>query len=469
MYELFLRYDAAGFIPLDGAGVLAPVVGARYSPGRGARRRDATTPEGLITEVLEIELAGSYRQITDWISLLMQPIELLQAGAWHKPQLSGLWLCVQEADAPQGSYWHSRVVAAALELDPAGLAQRQLGHQRVSLTVTRLDHWVGAAPGNFDLILADGITRQSEQGYLLNHQDATPGHANWGYVPVDSVTGSLPSESYLYVQTTQAGRSLGDVYLGCGWTDDPDPAYSQYVNTLQDSAFAPGPGVSKTSTASATSAGGNFAAFSWTGAGEVLLCKAGIPPRLYATHAAHGRPFKPMGRLQGGLAASDLFLKAQVLLSGSAAVVYETEWVPYAGGSPLLELPPVYLPPEGVREGQGLDFALIGLRQSSASYTLNLDFVQLWPVDGGFRKLKALAYQTGAGRVVDDAHNGTVYWMPVGVGNERAAYYGLGEPLRLFPGRVNVLVVANITGGSSWLIDDPLFLWLDAAPVKRSL
>lgn len=467
-YKLFLQYDAAAFLHLDGASTAAPVKGARYSPGQGLRQRHASG-RALIREEIIIELAGSYRQITDWITAVSQQVELWAAGAWHKPGQAQLWLCVQEPDAADGLYWHSQVMAADLVLDPAGLAQRALGHQWVKLTITRLDRWVYIHPGAFDLTLADGITTQSGQGYLLNHTDAAAGHSNWGYVPAAHVTGGLPSESYLYLMTTQAGRSLGDVYIGCGWTDDPDPAYSKFVNTLQDSDFAPGGGVVKTPTASAASAGGSYAAFTWAAAGEVLLCKAAIPPRLYAAKYSHGRPFKPMGRLQGGLAASEVYLQARVLLSGSAEVVYKTEWVHYPSGAPLLELPPVYLPPEGVVEGQGLDLALYVLRQGTTSCTLNLDFVQLWPVDGGFRKLKALAYQAGSGQVVDDGLQGLVYWKPVGVGNERAAYYGLGASIQLFPGRVNVLAVANIAGGSDWLIDDQLFLWLNAAPVKREL
>jgi len=479
-YQLFLRTDSNSFIHLDGAGVVAPVKGCRYAPGSGtaagvvagarsaARGMDERGRQ-VIAEELVVELAGSYRQISNWISALLAEVNLWQAGAWRKPGLSGPWLCIQEPDeADAAKYWHSAILSMDVTIDAAGLAQRALGRQLVRVRFTREDRWTYTIPPGFDITLGDGATLFSTQGYLLNHYDSSAGHCNWGYLPAANVTGDLDAGDALFVGTTKSGRSLGDIYIGCGWTDDSNPAARQFVNTLQETAFTAGSGVGKTSYASATCAGGNYAGFAWNTAGVVLLASAAIPIALYAGRYSNGRPFKPMGRLQNGLAVTDLWLKAKIIVTSTGAVLYETEWINYSSGSPLIELPPVFIPPDGVVEGTGLDFALYAMRSSTTAYVLDIDFFQLWPVDGGFRKLKALAYGLGSGRVYDENVRGRVYWTPL-INAERSVYYGVGAPIRLFPGRTNVLALLNIAGGNSWLIDDELSLWVNLSPVKRDL
>jgi hypothetical protein len=459
-YKLFINYGNGLDIHLGGAGATRPVKGARYSPGRGVRRVDGLGRE-VIEEEIIIELAGTFRQITDWIGTLNQVLEMLKGGDWHK-QDAFVTLRVEEPDELSGYPWFSRIVDAWLGLDAGGIAQRGLGQQIVTLKVVRLDRWEDQDTDTQNLIrFPDGTGDQMSQGYLLNHFDGDAGHTNWGVLVASGIEGDLPANAYVRM----GGATMGDLYLGCGWIDAAYPASAAVLPTLQDSAWIAGAGVTKTTVASGLAAGGNYAAFTWSGTGETEIARAGLPASLYGV--AHGRPMKIMGRLQSGTAVADLWLKARVVIGGTNVMVCETEWNLYPAGSAILDLPVVYTPPEGLRESIRLDLVIYGLRQMVGGVTVNLDYVQLWPVDGGYRRLKCIQAQGGAGYVVDDAANDGLYWTDNAI-NQRAVYVGYGPRIRLAPGRDNVLAFANVRS-AGWVIEDHVNLYVVYNRAKRNL
>ena len=97
----------------------------------------------------------------------------------------------------------------------------------------------------------------------------------------DLLEGSLPAECSLTVETAKAGRSLGDIYLGCSWCDAADPWLWKMLPTLQNSDFAAGAGVTKTDHATADCAGGNYSDYAWATSGEVEICSTTIPTDIY--------------------------------------------------------------------------------------------------------------------------------------------------------------------------------------------
>ena len=183
-YQLFFKFDLTGRVYLDGAGISAPVKGARYSPGGGRREVDALGRQ-VISEVISVELTGTYTEISDWITALDVKLELLKAGAWRESLLHFPVVCIQEPDAPAGEtipYWFSELLDAWLFLDPGGIAQRELGHQLVTINIKRLDRWKYTGGEEPDIIIGDLDYTQAQQGFMLNHFDATNYHTNWGYV-----------------------------------------------------------------------------------------------------------------------------------------------------------------------------------------------------------------------------------------------------------------------------------------------
>jgi hypothetical protein len=200
-----------------------------------------------------------------------------------------------------------------------------------------------------------------------------------------------------------------------------------------------------------------------------LLATATIPATLYANNLAWERPFKPMARLRSAWAVTDCWFKAQVRLGATSAVLYETAWFLFSGNTEMLEFPPVYLPPAGLQENTQLDLVIYGMKETAGVYTMPLDFLQLWPVDGGFRKYKQLAYFASAGQLIDTGFWGGAYWANFAVTQKRASVLAYGPALELLPGRTIIIALANLTNGTTWIIDDKITTYLSMNPTRRNI
>ena len=465
-YSLSLQYATGSLIYLDGAGISAPVKGARYSPGRGK----VGFYDGLeaITEEITLDLVGTYRQISDFVSLLNLQLETFKAGAWHDGATGPLVLRYVEPDEAGAYYWYSRVFDARLELDAGGLVQRKNGQQLLSLWITREHKWESSNTKTNLLINFPGGGTQITYAGLLNHKDAAAGHSNWGWINPSTMVGDLLSYASLQVQP-DIGDYIGDFYVGLGYSDIPEPDVQYALPTIEESAFNAGSGVTKATYGDAACSGGSYASFAWSAVSETLIASAAVPSTLYSYNLSLDRPFKPMMRLQNAWAVTDLWLKMRVLLGGTSAVVYESEWFLWPGSTQLVEFPPVYLPPSGIGENVQLDVAIYATKTDTASYTMNIDYLQLWPVDGGFRKYKPISYIASAGQLIDSGYWGSVYWANQAFTQRRASILAYGPTLRLLPGRTIVIAIANLTNGTTWLIDDRNTTILNQVPTKRNI
>jgi hypothetical protein len=466
-YSLYVSYDGlagAGSIVLDGSGLASPVRGARYSPGRGSRSLDSLSRQ-VITEDIAVELAGTYRAITDWVTNLNTRFELARLGAVHVPT-SRLLLVVKENDEAGAYVWWSTILEAWLLLDPSGLGQRNGGQQLVTLRVTREDKWQSTNSVPVRLTFPDG-GNQLTQGYMLNHCDATAGHTNWGHYAAN-LPGDLPARLSIQFKTEQDGLAIGDALIGCGWSDYAAPKVNSMLPTLQESLMLAAAGVTKATLASAACAGGSYATFAWSPVVETLLFTCAVPTQLYASNLSQGRPFKPVMRLQAPAVYTDLWLKVRVLAGPTAVPIYDTEYILYPANSPYVEFPPLYLPPEGVQETQSLLLAIYALKTSPAAYTLAVDFLQAWPVDGGFRRYHCLSYIAGNGQIIDE-DQGDVYWSDNSFSEYRAVVVATGPALLAMPGKTNLFAFAHLQAGSAWVIDDQIQLLITATPAKRNL
>jgi hypothetical protein len=470
-YSLFVSYDGlagAGNIILDGSGMAAPVRGSHYSPGRGSRSLDAIGRQ-VISEEIAVELVGTYRAITDWVTNLNTRFELARAGAVHIPT-SRLLLVVKESDEAGNYVWWSTILEAWLVLDPSGLGQRNGGQQLLTLRVTREDKW--QSTNTVHMLLSFPVSGdQGSQGYMLNHCDAaagpTAGHTNWGYY-ADNLPGDLPAKLTIQFKTSQAGLSIGDALLGCGWSDFAAPNVAYMLPTLDDPALSAGAGSTKATLVSAACSGGSYATFTWSTPAETQILQCLVPTQLYALGLSQGRPFKPVMLLQAPAAYTDLWLKIRVLAGPGFVPIYETEYILYPANSPYIEFPPLYLPPDGVQETQSLSLAIYALKTSPAPYTLAIDFLQAWPVDGGFRRYHCLSYIAGNGQILDQ-NLGDIYWSNNIFSQSRAVVVATGPALLAMPGKTNLFAFAHLQAGSSWVIDDQIQFLVNATPAKRNL
>jgi hypothetical protein len=463
MSKLYLSYgpSATDRVHLDGSDIVPPVKGAHYSPGSGQRSWDDQA-RMIITEEIKVDLSGSYRAITDWINFLSALVVSDKLGARH--QVNRFTLNYIEPDELSAYSWNSKLLDIAITLDAHGLAQRSLGHQLVNLRITRLDEWehVGSDP---DMFFPNGAN-YNNQGFLINHNDSGALHKNTVYIPAACVKGDRPSRTYLKIgNNSQVSHDLGTLYIGCAWPDLATDA-PIYLSTFEGEDLIAGAGVSKVTVSNASCSGGYYANFMWTPTGETRLCSsplAGSKGKMW-----HGRPIKPLLCLQSSMAYTDLWIRLKVQVPASNAVVYETEWINYIAGIHPIEFPTLFCPPEGLIEGNPLDLVIYVMKASAGAYTLPLDFLYLWPIDGGFRRLVQSTYMTGPQFVVDDGLTDQVFAIDSSF-NYIPSVSDQGQRIGLLPNRVNVLALANISRGLYWMIDDQLTLEVSFNIVKWNL
>ena len=153
-------------------------------------------------------------------------------------------------------------------------------------------------------------------------------------------------------------------------------------------------------------------------------------------------------------ATTDLWLGWQVVSSGQ--VLWSSPPVLLTPNQALVDLPALCLPPPPAVGPLGqavlgsLDLLLTARKATAAACTLEVDAIQLLPLDGWRRLLAARTLSTGQW-LVEDGWEGATYGLQPLI--ERIpGYTALGAPLTLHPGRLQRFYFLNFNGAES-LID----------------
>jgi hypothetical protein len=259
------------------------------------------------------------------------------------------------------------------------------------------------------------------------HHDGT--HDNFVAIAAADLIGGWPATAEVEIKNTHNNANRTNrVYLAHNWRSSP----GSFDHILQGQDATGG-----TSESSAAASGGAYRQRVWSGTAETNLFEWDLPTALL--NAAQGNYFRLMTWLHTTNSATDLEIQWRVRVA-SLTSLFETDWVPLATGRRLIESLSVQLPPRTVgaaAEHYPLSLALYGRRLGGASTTVNLDFVQLSPLDS-WRAFRSTGFQMAHNvSLVDDGPAGHLYtvgWS--GTPNGRLPnYVAGGEPLQLFPGR----------------------------------
>jgi len=132
------------------------------------------------------------------------------------------------------------------------------------------------------------------------------------------------------------------------------------------------------------------------------------------------------------------------------------------GETIIQDLGAVRLPPWLIHETNlaPVDLCIYGRRAGGG--TLDLDFVQVTPLDG-YRLLKPRGYYNTAYNTanVDDGISGTLWNEDAAGQNKSGQYIGVGQPIQLWPGRTQRLyfLVTNDGGGAEILRTHSIRVW----------
>jgi hypothetical protein len=272
----------------------------------------------------------------------------------------------------------------------------------------------------------NGSNNTSGLGIATHHDGSND---NFVDIAAASVVGGWPAAAEVEIYNTfDSSNRTNRIYLAHNWRSSP----AAFSHILQGQAAAGG-----TSESSASASGGAYRRREWSGTAETNLFEWTLPMALL--NAAQGNYFRIMAWLLSNSSATDLEIQWRVRIA-SLTSLFETDWVPLATGRRLIESLSVQLPPRTVGaavDHYPLSLALYGRRLGGASTTINLDFVQLSPLDS-WRAYRSTAFQLAHNaRLVDDGIEGHLYtigWS--GAANGRLPnYVAGGEAVQLFPGR----------------------------------
>lgn len=260
---------------------------------------------------------------------------------------------------------------------------------------------------------------------VYNHYDAV--HENFVDITGTDVEGVLLAPVRLEIENTYNDSArLYNVFVGHNVYADPSD-----LDTILEGQDADSP--AGAGTGDADCSGGKYKATSTLAAAQANVMEWDLSSSLLGH--CNGRWFRLLMRLKDKDTTSGTDIQPKILFA--VTPVSEGEEVRLNSSHELQDLGVVQLPPwlQGMdADLYSVTLALYG-RRASATGSLDVDFVQLTPMDG-YRVLKPRGYGCSFGiRLVDDAIGGWL-WTDGWSGDQRTGhYYGEGQPLQLVPGK----------------------------------
>ena len=409
-------------VTLNGSG--CKVALGKYSP----RAELASVME--VTESIDLVLSGASLAIIQGV-----------IGGINKALYNALLWKTYHQDAPTylnitptgGSAYRSEVIEGKLILENTAVAWiEQNLHARATLIVTRVNYWEAAS--EISVPLTNGNGSSSTTGLtVLNCNDGTGSSPtkknNYVEILAADVAGDLPGAARLEITNLDASYRISRVWVGHNWTD---PANSVQIYEAEDATGEVG-------LSSAGASGGEYVRKTLSSGSEATLFTWAISSAAMA--AAKGQWVHALLRWnQGGWEVNSYFrLKLQWNLTTfwqSAQIKPDQD----TSGA-FLDLMSFRLPPglQGLSSLDGMDLILTGQQSSGSSQYIYLDLLALMPADG-WRYLFCNGYGVSQNeRIVDDGILGYLYADDGSGGDKVAILSGLGEPIRLQPGKLQRL------------------------------
>lgn len=447
---------------LNTASATAPFAGVDYSPGRGRSFRTADGRERVEEELL-LNLRGTPAEIRTALGTLQRLLN--EAGQPPGSPPPGALLLFIQRDG-ETAPWESQVFGGRLELAGDHLQrERQRHSQGVRLILQREDAWEYTDP--YAVPLSNTNASRTTGGLLVhNHFDSTPGHENYAEVAAADAPGDLPARLRIEMKHIhKSGAALGSVYIH----QLVENLSASLPNVLEGETAVPGSGVIRTLLSAAAYSGGQAARLEWGGTpAETELARWSLSGSFLAW--AVNKPLRPVLRFACVPASSDLWLGWQVVSGGQT--IWNSPPLLIPPGQALVDLPALCLPPPplvgplGQAVPAGLDLLLTARKAASGACSLEVDVIQLLPLDAWRRLLAARTLDYGQW-LVDDGPEGAVYGLQP-LYERIPGYAAVGEPLRLHPGRLQRFYFLNFYGNQS-LIDLNLTVQMSARVRRRWL
>jgi hypothetical protein len=341
----------------------------------------------------------------------------------HKDDAHAAWIYYEVDNS--GDAWMTKLLGGTVMYD-SNLG-RNWRHRSVMATVIieRKPYW--DAKDELQIPLTNGNGTNDTSGLTIyNHDDAgtSPAHDNWVSIGADDIEGDLPGPTRLEVINTYSVSRLLTLWIGQNWTD-PD----NFSHMLEGESSSTGSEQSISGTS-----GGKYRQYALASGAEATMFTWTLNDSFLDT--CYGQYYKFLARFQGTAPTS---VKFRIKLQYEGTVIWQSGQISMDSSRALqirdlftLRLPPWLL---GQTNLKTLTMLMTGQQNTGSPINVDLDFIQITPLDG-WRMLECAGYGVVQNsRMIDDGFNEVAY-IDNGAGDDKAGLLiGYGNPIHLYPGK----------------------------------
>lgn len=388
---------------------------------------------GTIVESAEIFISGT--SVSDFLSKREAIETLLAQAAEYQETKRGDRVYLHFLPDGASDTRRSEILRGHLVLDEQALEAWQWGSRRVRANVVyeRRGYWEAASESVLGLTNGNGsgVTAGLKVYNCNDGSGSSPNKRN-NYVEISgaSVVGNLPADCrILLTNTYNDSARLNNVWVAHNVYSDP----SNFQHFLEGEAVSYG----GTNGASASYSGGYYRQFTWTGDYQQIIARWLLDTTFL--NRAGGRWFKLLAGFAGVVSGIKLQAKLTfpagtplTVVSSSQEVTLSDKKIQDIG---TLQIPP-WLP--GETNFAPIDLSLYARKTGGGSFSL--DYLQISPLDS-YRILTPRGYGAAYNVSICDDGMGQVTWTSGWAGGGITGHYtGVGERVRLFPGRTQRLI-----------------------------
>lgn len=415
-----------------------------------------------ITDQFSVLITGS--SATDLRSKIAAISLMLEHARRHKDDSSAAWLYFSpdDPDDPGGTIpeWMSKIVNGMVMYDANLDRNWRRSKAVVTIVIEHQPYWDSSIEVQVPLTNGNG-KEVTTALTIYNHDDAgaSPYHDNWVYIEDDAIEGDMPGNTRLELTNNYASNRLYTLWIGQNWTDP-----TNFTHILEGEASTSGTDISDAGCSggyymrSALASGTEADLFTWALDATFLnACKGGYFKLLARFYYA--APTSVKFRVKLNYAGTTIWQSGQVTLDTSRA--YQIRDLLTLRLSPWLI---------GQADQRALTMTLTGQQSTGSSVNVDLDFIQVTPLDG-WRMLECSGYGIVQNdRLIDDGINEVAY-IDNGLGGDKAGYLvAYGNPITVYPAKQQTLYfLMHSNGGNTAEIARTATVKLFYRPRRRGL
>ena len=360
---------------------------------------------------------------------------LMEAAKERQRTRTGAKVYIRYQIDGSSDIYRSEILTGRVELVKGAMSIWGNQHLPIRIHITRRYFWEHVDETELQLASQASGTPATGGKTIHNHKDS--GQGNYVEIAAAQVVGAIPAPVRIRLQNnTGSTQDYRNVYLAVNANSSPS-TFSHIIEGENFDAGGVGAPVNNTTNSSDAYVSGSF---NTTGDYFKWVLSAGL------LSVTRGRWFRLMARFHGYSAQA--YIRPIILDNDGFISLYRGDEVLLpASQTELIDLGMVPLPPAGYDSAAGAHMLGLYCRSVSGSATLNLDFIQLTPVES-YRHLVMRGNDVANGDAIeDDGPEGRAYHDLAG-----AHHYIMsprGASLTVFPNLIQRIYVLHDEGFSA--------------------